>query len=146
MGAWVQEYEGLLWALTAMSVVLFVATLIAIPIMIARMPADYFVRRPVRDWPARRPVLHLAVVILKNALGLVLLLAGIAMLMLPGQGLLTILVGIMLLDFPGKRRLEGALIRRKVIRRAADWIRAKAHRPALEPTPTAPDDTDARPR
>ena len=33
-----------------------------------------------------------------------LVIAGIAMLFLPGQGLLTLVVGLMLVDFPGKRR------------------------------------------
>ncbi|MFA9479735.1 PGPGW domain-containing protein [Phycisphaerales bacterium AB-hyl4] len=132
MLAWLEEYEALLWSLTALSVFMFVATLIAMPLLIARLPADYFTRRPVRDWPTRHPAVHLLLVVAKNALGLVLLLAGLAMLVLPGQGLLTIFVAIMLLDFPRKRDLERWLIRRRPIFRAANWIRAKRHRPPLE--------------
>lgn len=123
---WLAEYQVLLWSLTAVGVVMFIATLIAIPWLLTRLPADYFIRRPVRDWPGRRPILHLGLVIAKNLLGGILVLAGIAMLVLPGQGLLTILVGIMLLDFPGKRNLERWLIRRRPILNAANWIRAKA--------------------
>ena len=132
---WLEANETLLWSLSVASVLMFVGTLIAMPVMVARLPADYFTRRPVRDWPARRPVLHLLLVILKNALGVVLLLAGLAMLVLPGQGLLTLLVAVMLLDFPGKRRLQQWLIRRQPIFRAANWIRAKRHRPPLELPP-----------
>ncbi len=115
-----------------LSVVMAVATLLAIPEMIVRLPADYFARRPVKDWPAKRPVVHLALVLVKNSLGGVLIVAGLAMLVLPGQGLLTLLVGIMLVDFPGKRRLECWLIRRRPVRRAADWIRARRGRAPLD--------------
>lgn len=132
MPAWLEDYEVLLWSLTVASGFMFFATLIAIPLLIARLPADYFTRRPVRDWPARRPAVHLLLVILKNVLGLVLLLAGLAMLVLPGQGFLTLFVAILLLDFPRKRKLECWLIRRRPVFRAANWIRARRGRPPLE--------------
>ncbi len=132
MLAWLEEYETLLWSLTALSVFMFIATLIAMPLLIARLPADYFTRRPVRDWPTHHPAMHLLLVVAKNAIGLVLLLAGLAMLVLPGQGLLTIFVAIMLLDFPRKRDLARWLIRRRAIFHTANWIRAQRHRPPLE--------------
>ncbi|HUG80952.1 MAG TPA: PGPGW domain-containing protein [Bryobacterales bacterium] len=132
MLAWLEEYEALLWSLTALSVFMFFATLIAMPLLIARLPADYFTRRPLRDWPTRHPAVHLLLVVAKNGLGLVLLLAGLAMLVLPGQGILTIFVAIMLLDFPRKRDVELWLIRRGPILHAANWIRAKRRRPPLE--------------
>ena len=127
---WLEDNETLLWSLTVASVFMFFATLIAMPLLIARLPTDYFTRRPVRDWPTRRPALHLLLVMAKNLL--VLLLAGLAMLVLPGQGVLTIFVAIMLLDFPRKRELERWLLRRRPIFRAANWIRAKRHQPPLE--------------
>ena len=129
---WLDDNETLFWSLSAVSVFAFFATLIAIPLLIVRLPVDYFSRRPVRDWPTRIQALHLLLVIIKNGFGLILLLAGLMMLVLPGQGLLTILVAIILLDFPRKRRLERWLIRRRPIFRAANWIRAKRHRPPLE--------------
>jgi hypothetical protein len=133
---WIGEHEVLLWWLTALSVFTFVATLVAIPVLIARIPADYFVRRPVRDWPTPHPAVHMLLVAAKNALGVVLLVAGLAMLVLPGQGMLTMLMGIMLLDFPGKRRLERWFIRRRPIRAAANWIRARRNKPPLQLPPT----------
>ncbi len=132
---WIDRHETLVWSLTLVSAFTFVATMIAIPILIARLPADYFVRRPVRDWPTRRPAVHLLMVLFKNALGVILVLAGVTMLVLPGQGLLTMLAGIMLLDFPGKRRWERWLIRRRPILSAANWIRARRNRPPLELPP-----------
>ncbi|MEX1042666.1 MAG: PGPGW domain-containing protein [Pirellulaceae bacterium] len=135
--SWLEEHETLLWSLTAIGVFMFLATLIAIPWLLTRLPADYFIRRPVRDWPGRHPAVHLGLVIVKNLLGVILVLAGIAMLVLPGQGLLTILVGIMFLDFPGKRRMERWLIRRGPILSAANWIRARAGKSPLEVYKTA---------
>jgi hypothetical protein len=67
----------------------------------------------------------------KNIVGLVLVLAGVLMLVLPGQGLLTIFMGITLLDFPGKRRLELSVVRRRPVFSALNWIRKKARRPPL---------------
>jgi hypothetical protein len=72
----------------------------------------------------------------KNLLGILIVLAGVAMLLLPGQGILTILIGLMLLDLPGKRRLERRLVQQPSVWRAINWMRAKAHKPALE-WPTA---------
>lgn len=56
---------------------------------------------------------------------MVFTLAGIAMLVLPGQGLLTILIGLLLLDFPGKRAVELRLVRRPAIRGFLDRMRQK---------------------
>lgn len=132
MSSWIQDNQTLLWSLTALSGFIFFATLIAVPLLIARLPADHFAGRPTRGRGVRRPARRLVLVILKNGVGLVLVLAGLAMLVLPGQGLLAILVGIMLLDFPGKRRVERWLIRRRPIFRAANWLRRKRRQPPLK--------------
>jgi hypothetical protein len=70
--------------------------------------------------------------ILKNAFGAVLVLAGIAMLVLPGQGLLAILVGVMLANFPGKYALERRIISRPTVSKAVNRIRKMAGRPPLD--------------
>ncbi|MDH3591762.1 MAG: hypothetical protein OER88_07785 [Planctomycetota bacterium] len=110
-----------------------VASAILLPILLARMPADYFVADapPPDSWRGHHPVLRVTLIALKNALGVVLLLAGLAMLFLPGQGLLTILMGLMLVSFPGKRHAELWLVKRGAIHRAIDWIRKRAHQPPL---------------
>ena len=132
---WLQEHETLLWGLTAISVVTLVATLIALPLLILRLPADYFVRPPGKGWPTRRPAVHFSLLLAKNLLGLVLLVPALAMLVLPGQGLLMVLVSIVLLDFPKKHRLECWLVRRRAICRPANWIRAKGGRQPLQLPP-----------
>ena len=63
--------------------------------------------------------------------GMGLIVAGVAMLFIPGQGVLTILIGIMLMNFPGKHALERWLIRRRPIFRSVNWMRAKSGRPPL---------------
>jgi hypothetical protein len=132
MFEWLEPYKTLIWILSISSVLMFLGSIFLLPLLIIRIPADYFTRRPIRDWPTNHPGRHLALVIGKNVLGIVLILAGIAMLVLPGQGLLTILFGIILMDFPGKRKLEGRLIRIKPIRDAANWIRHRYGRQPFE--------------
>jgi len=60
------------------------------------------------------------------------ILAGIAMLVLPGQGLLSILIGVTLLNFPGKYALERRIVGRPAVSRTLNRIRARARRPPLE--------------
>ncbi len=77
------------------------------------------------------PVLRLVGHVVKNLVGVVFLLAGFAMLFLPGQGILTMLIGLSLLDFPGKRRLEGKLIGQPSVLRAINSMREKFGKPPL---------------
>jgi hypothetical protein len=56
----------------------------------------------------------------------VLVVAGLVMLVVPGQGLLTIVVGLMLLDFPGKYRLERWLATRPKVWQSINWLRRRA--------------------
>ena len=64
-----------------------------------------------------------------GAVGLCLLLAGVAMLFLPGQGVLTILIGICLMDIPGKRYLLDRLVSNPHIQRGLNWVRRKRGKP-----------------
>lgn len=117
----------------ALSLLLVVVGVLAVPLVIARMPADYFVRsRGHGRASQRRPFLHAARVVAQNLLGGVLLLAGIAMLVLPGQGVLTILAALSLLSFPGKRRLLRRLLRTRALSRLVRVIRERAGQPPLQ--------------
>jgi hypothetical protein len=125
------DVEAMGW-LTVAGIFVFIASLITMPLLIIRLPVDYFKSLPIREWPTRHPVVHIGIVVLKNVIGLVLLLSGVAMLVLPGQGLLTILIGIVLIDFPRKRNFELWLIRHRPLLRAANWIRQKNHQPPFD--------------
>lgn len=116
----------------AASVIGFVASLIAIPWILVRLPADYFDTRVPRHWMrGRHPILRSVGRVVKNVVGFVFLLAGVAMLVLPGQGILTILIGVSLLDFPGKRRLEAQLVSQRLVLQGINAIRARFDRPPL---------------
>jgi Putative transmembrane protein (PGPGW) len=139
MWTWIRGHETLLWWLGALSIVMFVGTLVVLPLIVARLPADYFTRDQRSTGghtPAKTP--RLLGLIGKNLLGIVLILAGVAMLVLPGQGMLMILIGLLLMDFPGKRALERHLVQQPSVFQAINWIRAKAHRPALQMPVSSP--------
>jgi hypothetical protein len=130
----VQAYvstETLIW-LTALSIVLFVGTLIAIPFILVRLSADYFDVRVPRPWMQNHhPVLRVVGHVVKNAVGAVFLFAGFLMLFLPGQGVLTMLIGISMLDFPGKRRIEAKLIGQPTVLSVINSLRRKRGKPPL---------------
>ena len=121
-----------LGAFLAVFVVTCVASLAMVTFFVVRIPADYFSneRRPLASSARAR----VAVAILKNLAGVVLVLVGVVLSLpgIPGQGILTILVGLMLTDLPGVRRLERALARKRSVHRALDAIRAKFGRDPLK--------------
>ncbi len=121
-----------LWSLFVFTIVGWVVIPIVIPLILVRIPPHYFDERHPRAWMENHhPALRWFGLAVKNALGLVLLLAGIVMLVLPGQGVLTILLGIALLDFPGKRQLERRLIALPTVLRTINKLREKFGRPPL---------------
>jgi hypothetical protein len=133
--AWVRAHPAAIWWSGAVSLVMFVGTLLVVPVLLVKMPEDYFVSRrnpPPAGWLARHPALRWGGLIGKNLLGIGVFVMGLLMLLLPGQGLLTMLLGVTLLDLPGKRRLEIALLRRPEVSRAVDWLRRKYGRPPLQ--------------
>ena len=134
---WIRSHEVVLWWLAALSVVTFVGSLILIPVLVARIPHDYFTRsrRPSRRPRLSHPILALCLVVVKNIAGILFVAAGAAMLLLPGQGVLTILIGVVLIDFPGKFTLQRWLVRRPAVSGAIAWIRTRAGRPPLRMPP-----------
>ena len=131
---WADANQAILWWVGASSATALVVTLVAVVVIVIRMPADYFADRGHHRMTLFRehPALALAASIVRNALGVVFLIAGAAMLVLPGQGLLTIFIALVLLEFPGKLRLERWLVSKPAVRRPLDWIRRKAGRPSLQ--------------
>lgn len=130
---WFYNNEALAWWLLIISIFTFLVTLIAIPVILIRLPRDYF-SFPDRHripWQNRNRFLRLPLLILKNLLGVIFILLGILMLVLPGQGLLTIVIGLVLLEFPGKYRVERWAVNRPTVLGAINWIRAKAGKNAL---------------
>lgn len=116
--------------LIVFSVIAFVGTLIAIPAILIRLPPDYFKNHHHKPWFANHhPVIRTLGLLIKNLAGIIFLLAGIAMLFLPGQGLLTMLLGVLFIDFPGKHRLEQKLIQHPQVLQAINAFREKSGKP-----------------
>lgn len=133
---WQDHAQWIGW-LSAISLALFVGTLLALPPLVARIPEDYFARRRRARFlrQGSRRWLGYAALAGKNLMGGLLVLAGLAMLVLPGQGVVTILSGLLLLDFPGKFRLERSLVRQPAVMKALNWIRLRRGVPPLQPPP-----------
>jgi hypothetical protein len=133
LGDWGKAHATLLWWLFGISVAVTLLTPLAAAWVIIKLPKDYFAheKRQRMQSLAKHPALRVLVVIAKNLLGLVLLVAGIIMLVAPGQGLLTIAVSLVLLDFPGKFRLQRWVITRPHVWRSIQWMRRRAKRREL---------------
>lgn len=117
-----------------------VATVLLVPVLIKRIPVDYFShsRRHRLVSSSRYPVLNFAFTSAKNLLGATLVLLGLLMLFVPGQGLITLLAGLMIMNYPGKFVLERWLMRRPHVFSAVNWLRIRHGQPPLEP----PDPTE----
>ena len=126
---WIKAHDTLLALLGGLGILMFAGSLVAIPVIIAYMPEDYFIRitrHPMHRSPLRK-VLHA----LKNVFGGILLVSGLLLLLLPGQGIITIVIGLSLIDFPGKHQLQIRLVSQPRIRKSIQWIRAKVHHKPL---------------
>ena len=131
----------------ALGVGLFLVSLVVtsaiVTAFIVWIPADHFVAGK-RGLAGRiaSPAWRVAAIIGKNLLGVVLVVAGLALSLpgVPGQGLLTMLVGLLLLDIPGKRRFELALVRRRRIGGLMNKLRVRFKREPLllQPPDEAP--------
>ncbi len=123
-------------ALATISLVTFLLSLIVIPWIVVRLPADYFTdeTRPKLPFKDAHPIIGLSINLLKNIMGVILIIAGILMLVLPGQGILTILIGLGLVNFPGKYKLERYLVTKTGVLKGMNWLRKKANKPPLRVT------------
>jgi len=120
-------------AIVILSVLFWIGTLIAVPVILVWLPTDFLtadgskglIRRRQSAW--RYPYW-----IVKNLIGGLFIIAGIAMLVLPGQGILTIVLGMALVNFPGKRKAILKVFGNRRIFNAINRLRARAGKPALD--------------
>lgn len=122
--------------LVAGSVVSMLVGAVLVPALVLRLPADYFhqPRRDVVSTSRGHPLVRALLAGIKNAVGAVFLVAGLALLVLPGQGLLTLLAGLIIMNYPGKFAFERWLIRRPHVLPALNWLRRRYGRaPLLAP-------------
>src|SRR5690554_1970923 len=128
-------YQSLLpWLplLTISGLVMAIASAVALPWILIRLPEDYFVATQ-QHKPDRSPLGWL-VWLLRNSLAIVLFIVGLLMLVLPGQGLLMILIAIGASTLHHKYTLERVIIRRKTVFDAVNWVRGRFNRrPMIHP-------------
>jgi len=132
---WITIDETTIWYLAAFSIVSFIATLLLVPVLVIRIPEDYFAekkRHRWEPWAHEHPLIRWSLLIAKNSLGYIIIVLGIAMLVLPGQGILTILIGIMFINFPGKYRLERWVVMRAPVLNTINKLRQRAGRAPLK--------------
>ena len=112
----------------------FAISTLAVGVVIIKIPADYFSSQHAAELMPGKPwLMRWSAVILKNLLGVILVLVGIVLSLpgIPGQGILTILLGLILLDIPGKRPIEVRIIRRPSILKTVNNLRAKFNKSPL---------------
>lgn len=128
--SWLTDNTALLTWLGVLSIASLVLVALVLPVMVVRLPPDYFLASR-SELAARRGVLGWLERIVRNAFGVVFVLVGIALIFLPGQGLLTTLIGLLLLDFPGKRALERRIVRQPKLLAVMNRLREKRGKPPL---------------
>jgi len=134
---WIGLSPAAAWWIAMASAAMLFTGLTLVPVLIVRLPQDFFARphRFGADWPRRTAWLRWFVVVAKNLLGAACLVLGALMLVLPGQGVMTVLIGVALLDFPGKHRLQRWIVGRRGVLDALNWIRRKRGRPPFSLDP-----------
>lgn len=127
----IEHFQPYIEWLAAISILSFLISIICIPWYIRSLPVDYFHGLINTYRSGKITSCSLPKFIVRNLVGSILLLAGIAMLFIPGQGILTMLFGMLLMQFPGKNRLSLFLLTRPSIQRSLNWSRQKLSRPSF---------------
>ena len=134
--SWSSMNSDLLFLLGSLSIFILIISVFMMVLIISFLPEDYFKSEnrnlisSVQN--SRYPLLKLLVLITKNFFGILLLLSGVLMLVLPGQGILTIITGLVFIDYPGKYKFERKLLRQKGVINSINWIRSRLSKPSLK--------------
>jgi hypothetical protein len=115
-------------------VISFTVSIALVSFVLVRLPANYFHTSHARAfWEDKHRAVRWSGLVLKNLIGLVLIVLGIIMSLpgVPGQGILTILLGLIMMDIPGKRPLETRLVKRPPVLRSINRLRERFGKPPL---------------
>lgn len=134
MIAFIHNHEELILWLTIASIIGLIASFVLIPWILIQIPSDYFSheKRQKHQWGSYPPVIRLILLLMKNILGVVFIISGIIMLLIPGQGIITIIIGIILIDFPYKYKIERWIVNHPIILRSINQLRTKVEQSPLE--------------
>jgi hypothetical protein len=133
-----QTWASLTWqnALVGlgMFVISFTISLALVSFVLVKLPATYFHSSHAREfWVDRHRAVRWSGLVLKNLIGLILIVLGVIMSLpgVPGQGILTILLGLIMLDIPGKRPLETSLVKQPKVLQSINRLRERFGKPPL---------------
>lgn len=131
---WFHSHENLMQQLGTLSLVLLFVTVVVLPVVVAKLPEDYFTREKREPASSKRkhPLLWGILSLIKNLLGLLMILAGLVMLVLPGQGTIAILVGLALTNFPGKYKLQRRIASQPAVLKTLNKVRELAKEPPFQ--------------
>ncbi|WP_223897583.1 PGPGW domain-containing protein [Sulfurovum sp. TSL1] len=129
----IDNHENLLFWSTLVSIISVIASILLIPWIVTKIPADYFThpKRQKLLWGDQPKIVRFIFILLKNIIGVMLVLGGIALLFLPGQGILTILIGLLIMDFPYKYKFEIWIIKHTFLLNSINKLRSKAKKRPL---------------
>ena len=125
---YLDQYEELFIMIGVISAAVFILTLLLTPYLLGFMPVDYFSSKR-KHAIEIKSVWDFVKFIVTTVIGIFLVLAGIIMLVTPGQGIISILLGLFLMEFPGKRTLELKFINHTPTYKTLNWLRHKAGKP-----------------
>lgn len=117
-----------------LSLTFVILSIVLMPVIIISLPADAFSKVTAKGQNRffQRKFQRLFLKALKNLLGGFLVIAGVIMLMIPGQGILTIIVGLWLMDFPGKKVVMRRFFGQKQVVRTINRFRKRFGRTPLQ--------------
>lgn len=126
--------QPFLFFLLGFSVLVLVITPLLAIWFVLKLPSDYLITHTFsyRFLADSHPVIRMILKTLGNVLGGFFIIAGILMLVFPGQGVLSIVVGLILMDFPRKHFLLSKLLRLKMVVLTINKLRAWAGVPLME--------------
>lgn len=139
MTDWLAQF----WATLTWQTVLFGAAMFTLSFAVStglvsyvlvKLPATYFHPSHARAfWEDKNRAMRWGGLILKNFIGVVLIVVGIVMSLpgVPGPGIVTILLGLVMLDIPGKRPFETRLVKRPKVLQSINRLRERFGKPPL---------------
>ena len=134
MTKWLGSYSSILIGIGGLSILILIFSIIGMGWFISKIPEDYFIheKRQADNWDKYSSETRVVIIIVKNAIGIVMLISGLLLLILPGQGILTMIIGLLLIDYPGKFKLEQKIISIPSVFRGLNWFRAKSKKSYLQ--------------
>ncbi len=124
---WLSGHTLLLGVLASLSAILLVATIVAAPWAVSRLPSNYLLQRLERS--SKQGIWYSLASVSRALLGFLVTLLGLVMLITPGPGVIMLLLGISIAEFPGRNRLLIYLATRPNVLSSLNWMRQRHGKP-----------------